>query len=206
MSDPWRVPIQRSEYNRSAIAQTHAPRTHQQPCDTHRARGPAGGGPTDGALLRDGTRWGNPRPLGGKGEAASAGFLTRVWPQWPYHVIVIRPLEYVLKPAESWLFCWSGRPDSNGRPSAPKADALPDCATPRAPERKGSAARAQGRWCSEAAARQRVRHRCIVRSGSAAMVARAQRERKGDHAHPAPHIAARLPAVGVRTSRRRRSG
>src|SRR5262245_55182128 len=26
---------------------------------------------------------------------------------------------------------WSGRPDSNQRPSAPKADALPDCATPR---------------------------------------------------------------------------
>ncbi len=25
----------------------------------------------------------------------------------------------------------SGRPDSNRRPSAPKADALPDCATPR---------------------------------------------------------------------------
>ncbi len=26
---------------------------------------------------------------------------------------------------------WSGRLDSNQRPSAPKADALPDCATPR---------------------------------------------------------------------------
>ena len=26
---------------------------------------------------------------------------------------------------------WSGRRDSNPRPSAPKADALPDCATPR---------------------------------------------------------------------------
>src|SRR5690349_23809402 len=26
---------------------------------------------------------------------------------------------------------WSGRQDSNLRPSAPKADALPDCATPR---------------------------------------------------------------------------
>src|SRR5260370_27249062 len=26
---------------------------------------------------------------------------------------------------------WSGRPDLNRRPSAPKADALPDCATPR---------------------------------------------------------------------------
>jgi hypothetical protein len=26
---------------------------------------------------------------------------------------------------------WSGRWDSNSRPSAPKADALPDCATPR---------------------------------------------------------------------------
>ena len=28
---------------------------------------------------------------------------------------------------------WSGRQDSNLRPSAPKADALPDCATPRRP-------------------------------------------------------------------------
>src|ERR1700760_321670 len=28
-------------------------------------------------------------------------------------------------------FEWSGRRDSNPRPSAPKADALPDCATPR---------------------------------------------------------------------------
>ena len=27
--------------------------------------------------------------------------------------------------------CWSGREDSNLRPSAPKADALPGCATPR---------------------------------------------------------------------------
>ena len=27
--------------------------------------------------------------------------------------------------------CWSGRRDSNPRPSAPKADALPGCATPR---------------------------------------------------------------------------
>ena len=26
---------------------------------------------------------------------------------------------------------WSGRLDSNQRPSAPKADALPNCATPR---------------------------------------------------------------------------
>ena len=29
--------------------------------------------------------------------------------------------------------CWSGRRDSNPRPSAPKADALPGCATPRSP-------------------------------------------------------------------------
>src|SRR5450432_1308451 len=28
-------------------------------------------------------------------------------------------------------FGWSGRRDLNTRPSAPKADALPDCATPR---------------------------------------------------------------------------
>ena len=30
---------------------------------------------------------------------------------------------------------WSGRQDSNLRPSAPKADALPDCATPRCHQR-----------------------------------------------------------------------
>jgi hypothetical protein len=29
------------------------------------------------------------------------------------------------------ILCWSGRRDSNPRPSAPKADALPGCATPR---------------------------------------------------------------------------
>ena len=28
---------------------------------------------------------------------------------------------------------WSGQRDSNPRPSAPKADALPDCAMPRKP-------------------------------------------------------------------------
>jgi hypothetical protein len=31
----------------------------------------------------------------------------------------------------SYWKCWSGRRDSNPRPSAPKADALPGCATPR---------------------------------------------------------------------------
>jgi len=30
-----------------------------------------------------------------------------------------------------FLFYWSGQQDSNLRPSAPKADALPDCAMPR---------------------------------------------------------------------------
>src|SRR5215469_16849525 len=34
-----------------------------------------------------------------------------------------------------WRGAWSGRPDLNRRPSAPKADALPDCATPRAAKR-----------------------------------------------------------------------
>src|SRR6185312_11834991 len=33
--------------------------------------------------------------------------------------------------------CWSGQPDSNRRPSAPKADALPNCAMPR-PGREAS--------------------------------------------------------------------
>src|SRR5262245_35795801 len=31
------------------------------------------------------------------------------------------------------LIGWSGQQDSNLRPSAPKADALPDCAMPRSP-------------------------------------------------------------------------
>ena len=46
----------------------------------------------------------------------------------------------LLYPAELWADgntncwtkeSWSGRKDSNLRPSAPKADALPGCATPR---------------------------------------------------------------------------
>ena len=48
---------------------------------------------------------------------------------------------------------WSGRPDSNQRPSAPKADALPGCATPRWPEPKDSAAGAQGLGSPAALAR-----------------------------------------------------
>ena len=34
-------------------------------------------------------------------------------------------------PLNHTRICWSGRLDSNQRPSAPKADALPNCATPR---------------------------------------------------------------------------
>ena len=53
-------------------------------------------------------------------------------------------------------FFWSGRRDSNTRPSAPKADALPGCATPRAPEPKDSHTRAQGlATCKEALAQRR---------------------------------------------------
>ena len=39
------------------------------------------------------------------------------------------PFDLIAKRAKSEE--WSGRRDSNPRPSAPKADALPDCATPR---------------------------------------------------------------------------
>ena len=35
------------------------------------------------------------------------------------------------KPLKSRAVKWSGRQDSNLRPSGPKPDALPDCATPR---------------------------------------------------------------------------
>ena len=40
-----------------------------------------------------------------------------------------KPFDMIFKRAQSEE--WSGRRDSNPRPSAPKADALPDCATPR---------------------------------------------------------------------------
>ena len=43
---------------------------------------------------------------------------------------------------------WSGRQDSNLRPSGPKPDALPDCATPRRTAvPRGSAARTQDKAC-----------------------------------------------------------
>jgi hypothetical protein len=38
-----------------------------------------------------------------------------------------------MPPTDDALYGWSGRGDSNTRPSAPKADALPGCATPRWP-------------------------------------------------------------------------
>src|SRR5262245_32921766 len=37
----------------------------------------------------------------------------------------------LLRANDAELHDWSGRPDSNRRPSGPKPDALPDCATPR---------------------------------------------------------------------------
>jgi hypothetical protein len=40
-----------------------------------------------------------------------------------------KPFDVIAKRAQKEE--WSGRRDSNPRPSAPKADALPDCATPR---------------------------------------------------------------------------
>ena len=40
-----------------------------------------------------------------------------------------KPFDMIFKRAKCSE--WSGRRDSNPRPSAPKADALPDCATPR---------------------------------------------------------------------------
>ncbi len=48
----------------------------------------------------------------------------------PRAIPVLRVLQGVLC-FSNLLMPWSGRPDSNWRPSAPKADALPDCATPR---------------------------------------------------------------------------
>ena len=47
-----------------------------------------------------------------------------------------RPMLY---PDELRTLSWSGRRDSNPRHSAPKADALPDCATPRHPSEGQSA-------------------------------------------------------------------
>ena len=45
---------------------------------------------------------------------------------------------------------WSGRPDLNRRPSAPKADALPDCATPRRKDLLGAALSTSARDGSKA--------------------------------------------------------
>ena len=44
---------------------------------------------------------------------------------------VLYPAELRAHVSSACWVKWSGRRDSNPRPSAPKADALPDCATPR---------------------------------------------------------------------------
>ena len=44
---------------------------------------------------------------------------------------VLYPAELRAHESSACRLKWSGRRDSNPRPSAPKADALPDCATPR---------------------------------------------------------------------------
>jgi hypothetical protein len=74
--------------------------------------------------------------------------------------------------------CWSGRRDSNTRPSAPKADALPGCATPRAPETKDLRGRAQDpdRPGKEPVAR-RSRRRRALRTSSATLSAQQVRAR-----------------------------
>lgn len=41
------------------------------------------------------------------------------------------PIAKMAKDSESFSKKWSGRQDSNLRPSGPKPDALPGCATPR---------------------------------------------------------------------------
>ena len=55
---------------------------------------------------------------------------------WLYSTHVVRSLQILScqksrGPTVLYFFEWSGRQDLNLRPSAPKADALPDCATPR---------------------------------------------------------------------------
>ena len=47
---------------------------------------------------------------------------------WAPHIIMNT---YIIQTVILVRIRWSGRQDSNLRPSAPKADALPDCATPR---------------------------------------------------------------------------
>src|SRR5438034_6645655 len=54
---------------------------------------------------------------------------TPLWTTWLCKTIVFLCL--VDFAGRLRISCWSGRRDSNPRPSAPKADALPDCATPR---------------------------------------------------------------------------
>src|SRR5262245_24299930 len=47
------------------------------------------------------------------------------------HARIVVGRSELLEAAETLEVRWSGRSDSNRRPSAPKADALPGCATPR---------------------------------------------------------------------------
>ena len=53
------------------------------------------------------------------------------WSRYRIRPECIADLRYSVKLIEREGVRWSGRRDSNPRPSAPKADALPDCATPR---------------------------------------------------------------------------
>ena len=43
----------------------------------------------------------------------------------------VRALQMKMPKTRLWQIQWSGRKDSNLRPSGPKPDALPGCATPR---------------------------------------------------------------------------
>src|SRR5690348_15295888 len=66
------------------------------------------------------------------------------------------------------LIGWSGQQDSNLRPSAPKADALPDCAMPRQPMTRPGLPRRTGARIIPEPGRQASIRRSISRGSSGA--------------------------------------
>ena len=83
----------------------------------------------DPDLPRGGRCQGAPLPADTRADARSAApFVTQPQEGPPHHRPAAEPLERIRAD-----LAWSGRQDSNLRHPAPKAGALPDCATPRPP-------------------------------------------------------------------------
>jgi hypothetical protein len=77
------------------------------------------------------SRWPNATVTSKKTRGAALSRPLRLYPYQPPRTFprTLRLLNR--RESRKCLIQWSGRRDSNPRPSAPKADALPDCATPR---------------------------------------------------------------------------